>query len=85
MRGFFLCFFVCLFLTTAGNSLSQTYIRVVNKTKQVYMNKGMAKISANVGSNILGNSFFRNYLYFCLFGSFLFIVIQVTRVLILNI
>lgn len=57
-------FFVsCLFFTIAENNLSQTYIRFMNKAKQVYMNKDMAKICANVDFNILGNSFFRNYLY----------------------
>lgn len=79
-------FFVyCLFWTTAENNLSQTYIRFINKTKQVYMNKDMAKICANVGLNILGNSFSRNYLDFCLFDYFLFIVMQTARALSLNI
>lgn len=79
-------FFVyCLFWTTAENSLSQTCIRFINKTKQVYMNKDMAKICANVGLNIPGNSFSRNYLNFCLFNYFLFIVMQTARALSLNI
>lgn len=79
-------FFVyCLFWTTAENSLSQTYIRFINKTKQVYMSKDMVKICANVGLNIIGNSFSRNYLDFCLFDYFLFIVMQTARALSLNI
>lgn len=47
-------FFVCLFFTTVGDTLSKTYIRFTNKTKQVYMNQGMAERNANVGFNTLG-------------------------------
>lgn len=63
-------FFVCLFFfTIIEGNLSQSYISFINNTKQVYMNKVMAQINANSGSNILGNSSFRNYFYVC----FLFI------------
>lgn len=74
--------FVCLVLAIAANDTSPTYIRFINKTIQVYMNKDMAEINADIGFNILGNS---STIFICLIVFCLFVDIQITSALSLNI